>query len=107
MLQTAKAEQVDDEPIVFQSPYGGIGASDGRFHIHYRILCITFQSPYGGIGASDSKEKLADEKLLGEKFQSPYGGIGASDFMQLDPAYEGVASFQSPYGGIGASDRCS
>ena len=37
-----------------------------------------FQSPYGGIGASDVGQG-ADQQRAQFWFQSPYGGIGASD----------------------------
>ena len=45
----------DDLVLQFQSPYGGIGASDGR-HLISRRRGL-FQSPYGGIGASDNTHK--------------------------------------------------
>ena len=39
--------------LMFQSPYGGIGASDEDNGIVVGRTFVEFQSPYGGIGASD------------------------------------------------------
>ena len=49
---------IDIAQMMFQSPYGGIGASDFRVLIQEYII-PKFQSPYGGIGASDEKNLLA------------------------------------------------
>ena len=62
-----------------------------------------FQSPYGGIGASDFVEITGG--TTGEnEFQSPYGGRGASD-MKITAVKENGETFQSPYGGRGRSDK--
>ena len=39
----------------FQSPYGGIGASDTTITFSVAMIYSQFQSPCGGIGASDCK----------------------------------------------------
>ena len=44
-----------------------------------RVFAV-FQSPYGGIGASD--EKLVSGADAIAEFQSPYGGKGTSDILQ-------------------------
>ena len=61
-----------------------------------------FQSPYGGIGASDADIMTKEE--ADRLFQSPYGGIGASDKGYCLHTSKNMRGFQSPYGGIGASD---
>ena len=79
---------------------------------------MLFQSPYGGIGASDERGYTPNESIGGEvsitlrwhrcfrrllvilrkehsrKFQSPYGGIGASDIKHNDTyIFCGIKSF--------------
>ena len=55
LLQNKSSSQFNEKS--FQSPYGGIGASDLASQ-HVTELSVGFQSPYGGRGRSDLTQAL-------------------------------------------------
>ena len=54
MLQTIYSMKITSNRVMFQSPYGGIGASDAIETLIVKGVLKKFQSPYGGIGTSDT-----------------------------------------------------
>ena len=55
MLQTVdEFKSTIRRKYLFQSPYGGIGASDAKIHVNI-VTFTEFQSPCGGRGRSDRK----------------------------------------------------
>ena len=65
--QTKKNGRIAQYVTTFQSPYGGIGASD----LAWRTSCtgkFKFQSPCGGIGASDLQENLLNHLNILDSF---------------------------------------
>ena len=91
--------------MMFQSPYGGIGASDDCSGGHPEWHIKGVQSPHGGIGRSDCKENDTQDYRLDPVSIT----LRWHRCIRLEEAKIKIESiqFQSPYGGIGASDRCS
>ena len=89
----------------FQSPYGGIGASDDDIIDDYKKISSFNHLAVAGVGLTGLPFLIShiSESFM---FQSPYGGRGRSDKNMDDVATKAI-EFQSPYGGRGRSDRRS
>ena len=111
---------------LFQSPYGGIGASDIRENGFPELITWRFQSPYGGIGASDIKvprRKNTSEVRVSitlrwqgcirqSHFKFIFSRLQVSITLRWHRCFRQemtnvfciYSRFQSPCSGIGASD---
>ena len=69
-------------------------------------LCPLFQSPYGGIGASDD-DIIDDYKKISSFNHLAVAGVGLTGLPFLISHISESFMFQSPYGGRGRSDRIS